>query len=229
MKTPLPTPPSHPQAPPWPAAAVFDFDGELVDSADCWQNAFAEALTQRGRSLEAELYTALAGASVARAAALLDVPPDDLRTHLADAFLEREPPLMRGAGAVIDRLRNRIPLAIATNAPLELVESTLQHLGLDKSFELISSAETHPHRDKPSPDVYSAACQQLGIDPRNAVAFEDSPIGALAAHRAGLFVVFIPSDGQRTDTADLEVEHLDDPKLHQLLRITTSSLAANDH
>ncbi|MCH2991143.1 HAD-IA family hydrolase, partial [Listeria monocytogenes] len=42
---------------------------------------------------------------------------------------------------------------------------------------------------KPEPELYLTAVGRLGIEPGQAVAFEDSPAGAESARRAGLTVV----------------------------------------
>ncbi len=45
---------------------------------------------------------------------------------------------------------------------------------------------------KPSPDVYTFACNELKLNPSECLAVEDSPNGVLSAYRAGLKVVMIP-------------------------------------
>ena len=96
-----------------------------------------------------------------------------------------------------------------------LVSSVLREVGLIDEFDVILSAETQ-RQGKPAPDVYRAVCSQLKVDPSQAVAFEDSPIGVLAARRAGLTVVYVPSDGQHAD-ADFHANGLDDPRLLRFL------------
>jgi HAD superfamily hydrolase (TIGR01509 family) len=201
----------------WLRAAVFDFDGLLVDTGACWQRAYVETLARGGRALEPGALDALAGASVAQAAAQLTVPMNDLHRELARAFQERRPAALPGARELVERLRQRVPLAVATNGPAEIVAASLGDVGLLESFEFIVSAETPPYREKPAPDVYRAACERLGVTPEETVAFEDSPIGALAAQRAGLVVVYVPSDGQPSSDAHLRVSRLDDPRLLEFL------------
>jgi HAD superfamily hydrolase (TIGR01509 family) len=195
----------------WPRAAVFDFDGLLVDTARCWHQAYTNALALSGRRLDPALTKTLAGASISTAATRLDVAADDLRSLLVASFAEQRLLPLPGATELVRRLRRRALLAVATNAPRSLVSAALQQVGLLDSFDLILSAETQP-REKPAPDVYCAACAELGIDPADAIAFEDSPTGVLAARCAGLVVVYVPSDGQEAD-ADLQVGRLDDPRL----------------
>lgn len=200
----------------WPHAAVFDFDGLLVDSASCWRKAFKAALEATGRDLDAAQLQSLAGASVRRAALELNVSAADLRRQLSVAFVEAPPRPLVGAQEMISVLGATACIAIATNAPTEIVQRALATAGIN-GIELIVSAETPPHRDKPAPDVYAEACRALGVDPANAVAFDDSPVGVLAARRAGLFVVHVTSGDMSVCDADVRVDNLASPGLLQLL------------
>lgn len=206
--------PGSPLPPPaWPQAALFDFDGLLVDTAECWLNAYRDVLARRSRKLDASLASSLAGASVEQAAAQLDVPGDELRARLSRAFGQKKLELLPGVRALTRYLGDHATLAVATNAPAALVRSALTDLGINDRFASIVSADCSPCREKPAPDVYLTACSELGVEPEEAIAFEDSPVGVLAARRAGLKVVYVPSNGLLTGDADLEVEDLNDPRL----------------
>jgi beta-phosphoglucomutase-like phosphatase (HAD superfamily) len=63
------------------------------------------------------------------------------------------------------------------------------------AFPVVVSAD-HPRvsAPKPAPDVYLIACEELGVAPAQAVAIEDSPIGAEAALAAGLTTYAVPND-----------------------------------
>ena len=111
-----------------------------------------------------------------------------------------------------------MPLAVATNGPRDLVSRALEQVSLRDAFDAIFSAETEP-REKPAPDVYRTACAELGVDPSDAIAFEDSAVGAEAAERAGLTVVVVPSNPRERIAADLLVPRLDDDRLAGLLRL----------
>ena len=60
--------------------------------------------------------------------------------------------------------------------------------------ELISA--TMVEKGKPAPDIYLYACNELGIDPENVYAVEDSPNGVLSAFRAGCKVIMVPNQTQ---------------------------------
>jgi beta-phosphoglucomutase-like phosphatase (HAD superfamily) len=64
---------------------------------------------------------------------------------------------------------------------------------------------------KPDPALYLLALERLGVRADEAIAFEDSPNGILAAKRAGMFCVAIPNPL----TKDLPLE-LADRRLRSL-------------
>lgn len=215
-----------------PAAAIFDCDGLLVDTAASWRAAYERVLRRRGRELDDELLARLNGASVASAAAALDVPVPALHDALAEAFeTDPEPAPMAGAHALLSGLFGRLPIAVATNAPRELAALALRRAGLDRYLDAIVSADGGP--GKPAPDVYLAACAELGVTPSRAVALEDSPVGAAAARAAGLRLVYVPSAPGGHVPADLEAQQLDDPAVRATLlgageRPTCADASAQD-
>jgi beta-phosphoglucomutase-like phosphatase (HAD superfamily) len=46
---------------------------------------------------------------------------------------------------------------------------------------------------KPAPDLYLTACERLGVEPGQVLAFEDSLVGVNSAKAAGVTVVGIPT------------------------------------
>jgi HAD superfamily hydrolase (TIGR01509 family) len=212
---------------PWPRAAVFDCDGLLVDSAHCWERAYARLALAHGGSLDGLEPNELAGASVAGAAARLGVhlgalvDEGDLRRLLLESFAAQPPRAMAGARALVGALATRMPVGVASNAPMEIVEAVVRSLDLDGALRVVVSAE-HTAAEKPFPDVYLEACRRLGVCPSDAVAFEDSPLGARAARAAGLIVVAVPSARGMAIEADLTVARLDDPRLLGFLGLARS-------
>jgi HAD superfamily hydrolase (TIGR01509 family) len=205
-----------------PLAAVFDCDGLLVDSARCWERAYATVAAAHGRCLDDVQLDRLPGASVARAALLLSadlgapIGTAELGAALRDSFAADPPEPLPGARALIAELAGLMPLGVASNGPLAIVAGVLDRLDLLGAFSAVVSAE-ETARDKPDPDVYLEACRRLAVAPRDAVAFEDSELGARAARSAGLFVVVVPSAPGPPIEADLTVPCLGDVRLRALL------------
>jgi HAD superfamily hydrolase (TIGR01509 family) len=196
-------------------AAIFDCDGLLVDTASCWHRAFEITLQSRGRALTDTLKVQLNGASVRSAAAILRIPANDIAVALARTIATSRLTPLTGVEGLLNSLLGRIPLAVATNAPLAVTKAVLAAAGLDGIFQLVVSAESL--HDKPAPDVYLAACRAVAVPPSRAVAFEDSPVGLAAARKAGLITVYVPSNPAIQADADLEIPDLEDPRLSRLL------------
>src|SRR5260370_38306768 len=68
----------------------------------------------------------------------------------------------------------------------------LNRFGIGGGFDAIICRED-VKRTKPDPDLYRTALQRLGVQPAEAIAFEDSSNGIHAAKAAGLFCVVVPN------------------------------------
>lgn len=83
--------------------------------------------------------------------------------------------------------------------------SSFGELGLLHYFEIIITGDD-VEKVKPAPDLYVKAIEVLGIQPAEAVAFEDSSNGLQAALTAGLKCVIVPNPV--TDALAFENHHL---------------------
>lgn len=100
--------------------------------------------------------------------------------------------LTDGAIEVIEHLDGLVPLGLASNTRRSIVDKVLANTPFGHRFDAISTGdEVAP---KPAPDVYLLACERLGVDPREAVALEDSPLGVRAAQAAGMTCIGVPSN-----------------------------------
>jgi HAD superfamily hydrolase (TIGR01509 family) len=211
---------------------VFDCDGLMIDSAVCWHRAYEKVAAELGRSLSVIDLAPLTGASVARAARHLGrelntrVDEERLRRALGDTFAAHPPGPLPGVHALVAALGARIPLAVASNAPRDLVITVLDGLEIRAAFDAVVSAE-ETAADKPAPDVYLEACRRLGVAPSDAIAFEDSPVGADAARAAGLVVVGVPSRRDMRIDADLKVSSLRDQRLLEYLGLEISDASVD--
>src|SRR5439155_12795041 len=99
------------------------------------------------------------------------------------------------------------------------VEQHLAHLGLLQRFAAVACFGDGI-AGKPEPDTYLTACAALGVEPRAAIAIEDSPHGVTAAKAAGLWCVAVPHEiTARLDLshADLRLSSLADTTLSEVL------------
>lgn len=198
-----------------PAGVVFDLDGVLVDSEAIWAAAEEATVTRLGGEYTPELRAALHGRGAHDGgwivAELLrrddgDAIGKEVLDH-ALAALEREAKPVDGALELVQQLRGRIPIGVASNSARELVETALRGAGLG-AFDAIVAAEDVAAA-KPAPDAYVEACRRLGVAPGQAAAIEDSPAGAAAAKAAGMLVIGLDATGEiHLDAADVVVRSL---------------------
>jgi HAD superfamily hydrolase (TIGR01509 family) len=122
-----------------------------------------------------------------------------------------------GAEALVQELKQRVPVAVASNTPERLVRGALACAGVAQHFDVVVTAD-QVAEPKPSPDVYLRACELLGATPSRSIGLEDSPTGVAAARAAGMFVIGIPSfPGVLLDEADLVGKSLADPRVREAL------------
>ncbi len=208
------------------AAVVFDADGVLVDSEPAWAAARADLFARHGRrfgpgDVRRALGTGVAGTGELLAG-LLGAPErvDALAAELLELLLEqvraRPPVALPGAAGLIGELRGRTPLAVASNAPRALLDTTLGATGLAGLADVVVAAD-EVARPKPAPDLYVEALRRLGAPAAASVAVEDSPAGATSARAAGMWVIGVPSSAGVRLPADELAGSLRDASLRRRL------------
>ncbi len=197
MTLPTPTPAATIVLPGPFRAAIFDMDGLLMDTEPLWAEAERELLERHGDVFSDADREASHGRAAAQTAAAyssrLGLPAADIEREILDIMLahyDAGPLLQPGARTLIGALDGRMALAVASNTTGRLVERALRAAGLHALVIVASGADMG--RPKPLPDAYLEACRLLGVEPRDAVAFEDSPAGIRAAVAAGLTAVGVP-------------------------------------
>ncbi len=202
-------------------AVVFDCDGLLVDTESCWTRAETALFAAHGHAFGLEQKKIVIGRTLDDAgvamAAYFGRPGDGpalaarLR-ELVAAELAGGADALPGARALVEMLRGRVPIAVASNSPRAFVASALASAGLDDLFTHVLAAEDVV-RPKPAPDLYLAACAALGAEAGRSVAFEDSRTGVESARAAGLHIVGVPSLPGVVLDADTVCGALTDPAL----------------
>ena len=100
--------------------------------------------------------------------------------------------LKPGAIEILNFLKQKgIERAVATANDMERATRYLKRIGLIEYFDKIITADLI-EKGKPSPDIYEYACKQLGHNPDECIAVEDSPNGVISAYKAGCKVVMVP-------------------------------------
>lgn len=227
-----------------PDAVVFDCDGTLMDTERHWQDARNRALHAFGLAPSPGFAERAKGVHYTDCGRLMaeEAHKPELTAALTKALLEHflelvadDPVTMPGAAEFVRSLSGRLPLAVASNCPLEVVEECLLRAGLRQYFRyIVVPSGTRPEapdrtadapgpavvRPKPWPDVYATAARLCGASPHRVLAVEDSLTGVESAWRAGLRVLGVGPrpDGAHSGRADLWVPALHSPLLTAWVR-----------
>jgi beta-phosphoglucomutase len=115
--------------------------------------------------------------------------------------------------------------ALATQSHREEALRVLRILGIADEFDVIATREDVEH-GKPDPEMHLLVARELGVEPGECLAIEDSPAGVEAALSAGAQAIAVTTDLTRAkfrDTDLLDRSHVvDDPRtLPDLVRRLT--------
>lgn len=174
---------------------IFDCDGVLVDSETITNQVLVDYVNEFGVgiSLEKALELFQGGALAdwihyVRTEHGIELPSDfqtNFRYRMKLAF-EKDLKVVPGVVELIESLK--VPICIASNGPLEKMETTLKVTGLSKYFGENVFSAYQINKWKPDPSLFLFAAQNMGVHPENCTVIEDSPRGAEAAVRAGMKV-----------------------------------------
>lgn len=184
---------------------VFDFDGLILDTEWPDYQAWQEVYQALGHELPLDDWLGQVGMG----ADLVTFDPHGHLEALLGARLERHALRARRRARVLDLIaqeearpgvrttiaearRLGLKLAVASSAPRAWVGTHLDRLGLGEAFDCVRCADDVA-RTKPDPELYVSAVACLRIRPSEAIAFEDSRHGLLAAKAAGLRCVVVPN------------------------------------
>jgi HAD superfamily hydrolase (TIGR01509 family) len=209
-----------------PAAIVFDCDGLLLDTEGSWSVGQVVLFASHGREFGPEHKQALVGRSMPEAGPIyerfLGLPgrgtalTGELVALVAEELRRAGCTPMPGAVELLDMLRGRVPLAVASNAPRPVFEAAIAAAGVRNRFSVAVCADDVA-QPKPAPDIYLEACRRLGAGPAASGAIEDTATGLAAARAAGMRTIGIPSVSTAVLDADLVAGSLLDPAVLEAL------------
>ena len=209
-------------------AAIFDFDGVIVDSSklhkESWELLAAEERIvlpddhfSRGFGMKNETV-------IPKILGLTDQPPEIQRLSLRKEalyrmLLEKEGiELMPGVKNWLETLsRAGVSSYIASSTHRINIEIVLNKLNLFPYFSGIVSAED-VSEGKPDPSVFLMASQIANRAPCDCIVFEDVPNGIEAARRAGMKIVAVATThpAYALNAADAVIERLDSLNINKL-------------
>lgn len=200
-------------------AIIFDMDGVILDSESISDITWKKAAGEKNLIINDEILNACRGTN-----------KNDTMTILkrfygeafdSEAFLERTSelfheieekdgiPLLPYAREILEYLKLRYRLALASSTRGVTVERQLRAAGVIDFFETRTTGEQVVH-SKPNPEIYLMACKSIGVEPHECAAIEDSLNGIRSAHAAGLHPIMVIDKVQPTEEIKKMCEHIFD-------------------
>ena len=214
-------------------AFLFDFDGLILDTETASRAGWEWLYREHGHELPQDRWASIVGTTGVWS------PMDHLEELVGEplqrdalnerryahelALIEAEE-LRPGIAEYLAAARQYgLRRAIVSSSSHRWVDMHLQRLEEAVGWDAICTADGDPTRAKPAPTLYLEALEQLDVTAGEAVAFEDSPNGVIAAKAAGVFCVAVPNEvtrdlGLAEAGADLVLDSLADLPPETLFR-----------
>lgn len=178
-------------------AILFDLDGTLIDTESVAIKAGRAAFAAVGHPVQDAFLHGLVGVDQPTAGGIIQsaypqLDLDLLNAHWRDGFetsIALDLPMKLGAKALLQMALR--PMSIVTSSGRGAAHQKLRMAQIDHHFDHVITVDDVTQA-KPAPEPYLLAAQRMGVDPTRCLVFEDSEVGAEAAHRAGCIVVQVP-------------------------------------
>ena len=188
--------------------AIFDMDGTLFDTEKIYRQMWLETAPEFGEEPNPDFPAAISGTNMGAASERVIkkfYPNIDAAAYLArvlelvEANREKNLELMTGVVEILDFFRdNGVKMAVASSAPVEVIEKNLERANLRGHFEILVGGDMVTH-GKPAPDIFLLAAEKLNLAANDCYIFEDSLNGVRSAHASGGVAIMIPDQVQPTD------------------------------
>lgn len=192
-------------------AAVFDFDGTIIDSMNMWSEIDVEYLSRYGHEPGPFLHDEIEGMSPGEMAVYFrenyGIPRTD--EEMIQDWVEMsvtkylyELRLKPHVCEFLSFLRDRgLKIGVATSTAMDIIVPCFEKRGIARFFDtIVTTGECG--KGKPAPDVYLRAAERLGVSPSECLAFEDLPAGILAAKAAGFYTIAVDDSFSRNKEAE---------------------------
>jgi len=183
-------------------AVIFDMDGLMIDSERIVQHAWNIVGERLGYgNLGEDIYHTMGLSVVGREQYFVDKYGTEFpfqkflseyRKEYYDYVNENGIDAKPGLYQLLEKLKELgIPMVVATSTSRESAMKSLEAKKVTSYFEGFVCGDMVTE-SKPSPEIYLRACELIGVNPKNAIALEDSFNGIKAAYSAGMMPVMVP-------------------------------------
>ncbi len=199
-------------------AAVLDFDGLILETEGTCFASWRAIFREHGVEYTLDEFRELVGSTrtahehfEARCGRPRSWPALERRRREIELRLQQDLSLQPGVESLLHEAHALgLATGLASSSSHRWVDPLLGAHGLLERFDAVVCREDAA-RAKPEPDLYLEAMRRLAAPAGASVAFEDSQAGTLAARRAGMWCVAVPTP--MTVAQDFSHAHLVVPTL----------------
>jgi beta-phosphoglucomutase len=198
-------------------AIIFDWDGTLANTKKAVIKSFQHVLMKSGckindRNIEKwvgvgtknTLKNILQECNIKFNDAILDnLTEEKINIQLK---LIKFVTIFEGAIELLDELKGKIQIALATMSSRKVVNRLLTEKGIREYFDAVFSADDVNY-PKPNPEIFLLTAKTLKVDPKDCIVVEDSIFGIKAAKEAKMKCIAVSSGAYNKN--DLKKEQPD--------------------
>lgn len=202
---------------------IFDLDGVIVTTDDYHYAAWKKLADNENIYFDREINNRLRGVSRLESLNIILEKADKFYSDQEKNILVYEKNKMYrdslkklSSKDVIPGILELLDFAKSKNLFLAIGSSSrnakyiLEKIKLDKAFDVIIDGNCIS-KSKPDPEVFSKACKELNLDPKDCIVIEDAISGIEAAKAAGTIAVAI-SSATESELADYRLNSIKDFK-----------------
>ena len=217
----------------------FDLDGVLINSMGIANQLFFETMEEElGLSFDYQKHPKVLAMSgeerfdflwreEIKEKGITDEQLQEALNKYRKRKMSAELPTLPGAQEVVKLMSENFEhmAAVSSNSNY-MIEEILERIGLRKYFHKITGLDDVTF-SKPDPEIYQKTVDYFGVDPKNALTFEDSTVGITAAKKAGMKAIGVAtgveSEEELKETeADLILKDFSCLSLEMVLEIISS-------
>ncbi len=209
-------------------AVIFDWDGTLADTRKVIVVSFQKALKEINIEVPTQFIERRIGVGASETfREILSAANRSVDEKIVKQLVETkskvqielasEVTLFDGSRELLESLRDKVKVGLASMNNRSVIMNLLQTNGLENCFDVVLTVEAVFH-SKPDPEIFLKTAEQLKAKPQVCVVFEDSIFGIKAAKSANMSCIAVTTgvykeEELKVEKPDLIVESLRDNKI----------------
>lgn len=181
---------------------IFDMDGLMFDTEKIAFISWKKAADNYGYDIDEEIFKKTIGVNLKRTIEIYmehfgeRFPVDaikDERFEVAENLISLNGvPVKAGLYELLEYLKGTdVKMAVATSTSRQRATALLKMAGIDTHFDYVLCGDEIVN-SKPHPEIFLKVSEKLCCMPENCIVLEDSEVGIMAAHKAGMVPIMIP-------------------------------------